>query len=919
MPSATPTPWGPQFIDVTAAAGLDFIQISGNAEQRYILESMSSGAAFFDYDGDRYQDLFFVNSTRLQEAPEGTTNRLYRNIGAGQFRDVTAAAGLQRSGWGMGCAVGDYDNDGDVDLYITYWGANVLYRNDGNGAFHEVAAGVEDGGWGTSAAFGDIDSDGWLDLFVANYVVFDENDPPGDGQLCTGWKGLEVYCGPHGMEPQANVLYRNDGDGGFTDMSAVTGIDQHRQASLGIVFADLDNDADQDLYVANDGYPNLLYRNDGAWHLVEVGAFAGAAYSQDGRAQSGMGVAVGDYDNDGDLDLYVTHFSDDVNTLYQNQTGLNFVDFTAGGGLGGAVRPFLGWGTGFFDADNDGWLDLFVVNGHIYPQVDSHPSGPRYGQRNLLYRNLGGAFREVGSHAGPGFAIARVSRGAAVGDYDNDGDSDLLVINLNEAPTLLHNVGGNRNNWLGLELVGTSSNADGQGARVHLWSGGRRQIREVQRGYGYLSQNDTRVLFGLGAEEQVDRVEIRWPSGEVQTLTHPPLRRYLVVREDTESIADSYGGPSLREQFLAAQAPAHTFRPDTWAPTGEPVTGTAQSHYRRGLELHRQSRHEESVHVLEMAIALNPDRPEFYYTLGGVMFAGMGRAAAAALVLERAIERDSTQARMHALLGEVYLELARTADAVRALTSAVALDPDPWEVHHRLGLTYLRADALGSAESAFHEAARRAPWEPHPHLQLARMYQRQGRIEAAGKARVAFERLRPAADRAEGYRKVLAEAPDNMEARYLLGCTYFEQGRAREARRCFQHLIDADSTYAQAHYGMAAILHQQGNLDQAIIFYERAYYLDVSQTQVLADLAQAYHLANQLAQATATYRRVLELRPELLQMRVKLGLSYVAQGRLGDAARAFETSPGSQSAAVQLELEIIPSRVSHFGSVPAMA
>ena len=519
-----------RFADATQAAGLDFIHVSGGPQQRYILEAMGSGVAFFDFDADGWLDVFAVNGTRAEDAPD-TGNRLWRNIPAPDsgraFAEVTQAAGLGQTGWGMGCAVADYDNDGDLDLYVTYWGPNALYRNEGNGTFTSVEAGTGDQRWGASAAFGDVDLDGWLDLYVANYVAFDLNNPPGDGQPCSGWKGLSVFCGPHGLDGQADVLYRNEGNGTFADVSAATGIDQPTHLGLGVLFTDYDGDGDQDIYIANDSTPNLLYRNDGAWRLREVGAFAGVAYSEEGRAQAGMGIDSGDYDNDGDFDVVVTNFSDDVNTLYQNLGNGSFADATYAAGLGGAVRPFLGWSTALADFDLDGWLDLFVANGHLYPQLEARPLGLSYRQRNLLYWNRDGVF----ALADPaGLEAEQVSRGTAFGDYDNDGDLDLIVNNLNDRLSLLRNDGGNHNYWLGLELVGAAGRPT-EGASVRLWADGQVLVRQAKRGYGYLSANDGRVLFGLGGLAKVEKIEVRWPSGRVQVVEQPPLRRYLVLRE----------------------------------------------------------------------------------------------------------------------------------------------------------------------------------------------------------------------------------------------------------------------------------------------------------------------------------------------------------------------------------------------------
>ena len=519
------------FVDVSREAGLDFRNVSGSPTQNYVLESMSAGAAFFDYDNDGFQDLFVVNGTRLEYQPEEARNRLFRNEpgadGARVFRPVQADLG--RGGWGMGCAVGDYDNDGDVDLYVTYWGPNQLWRNDRAGRFAEVAvaAGVDDKRWGSSAAFGDVDRDGWLDLYVANYLEFDLDNPPAGGSKCH-YKGLYVYCGPEYAGRQADRMYRNRGDGTFADLSDSTGVGALRYPAMGVVFNDLDRDGDLDLYVANDTEPNLLWRNDGAWQLAEVAVQAGAAYSGEGRPQASMGLHAGDFDSDGDLDLFATHFSDELNTLYCNEAPGHFRDCTREAGLGQIEGPYLGWGTAFVDLDRDGWLDLFVANGHVYPQLDQSYADLRYAQRNLLYRNEGGRFREVGKQSGAGWALQQVSRAAAVGDYDNDGDVDIFIMNLNDAPTLLRNDSAADNRWLGLRLV----SAQGRiaiGAEVQVQAGGRRQVREVHRGYSFQAQHDPRLLFGLGSASEVEQVEIRWPSGRRQVLPSLPTGRYVEV------------------------------------------------------------------------------------------------------------------------------------------------------------------------------------------------------------------------------------------------------------------------------------------------------------------------------------------------------------------------------------------------------
>ncbi len=876
-----------QFTDLSAAVGLDFTHVSGTAEQRLIIESMGGGAAFLDYDSDGYLDAFVVDGTRVHSPPPQATNRLYRNIPSAdgtwrRFQQVTEAAGLRRSGWGMGVAVGDYDSDGHEDLYVTYWGPNQLYHNDGRGTFTDVTglAGGGDPRWGTSAAFGDLDADGDLDLYVANYVAFDLTAPPNAGEPCTGYKGLDVFCGPDGLESQADVLYRNDGMGGFSDVSEQAGVSAHRHPGLGVLFADIDDDGDQDLFVANDSRPNLLFRNDGDWQLTELATQAGVAYSEDGRAQAGMGVAAGDYDRDGDLDLYVTNFSDDVNTLYQNRGDGTFVDATFTVSLGGRVRPFLGWSTSLFDADNDGWLDLFVANGHLYPQLETRPSGLRYAQRNLLYRNEGGTFALLPESALPGGE--QVSRGAAFGDYDNDGDTDLLVMNLNGAPTFLRNDSGDRNNWLGLELVGVTSNRDGLGARVQLFAGDRQQTHQAQRGYGYQSSHDPRLLFGLGATERVDRVEIRWPGGNVQTLVNPELRRYLVVREGVEGVVERYATTGLGPR--AVPTPAAPARE-------EPVIGPAEhvaEQYEKGLGYYRLGRYHEALGELRGVVQRQPGNADARYALGLVLYSGLGRDDEAAAVLEPAAAQHSQRSDVRDLLGAIYLSLNRPGRAIDVLLEAAELQPDAWQLHQRLGLAYTRGEREAEAEAAFIEAARLAPYRPQPHLNLARIYTRGGRLEAARRQRLLFERWAPVEDRAVRYERQIRQSPDSPDSRCLLGQVHVEQGRLSEALDRFRQATELDSSYAKAHYGIGAVLHMGGDTQQAILAYEEAIRLDPGLNRARADLGLAYAESGRLEEAIHAYAAALRQDSTLVDARRALGLAYAARGDLGAAIEQWQ-------------------------------
>ena len=509
----------PQFADVAAQAGIDFKHDNGARGERYIAETMASGAAFLDYDGDGWFDLYFVNIA----GPGG----LFRNLGSGRFEETTDGAGVSDSGFGMGCVAADYDNDGDTDFYITTYGPNLLYRNEGDGRFAEVgkSAGVAHPGLSTGTAFADYDNDGDLDLFVANYLAYS----PELHKTCSR-EGMEVYCGPDAFNSEPDVLYRNEGDGSFIEVSESVGIVDLEGKELAALFSDFDSDGDMDLYVAGDRTANLLYQNNGGV-FEEVSLLAGTSFNDSGGLEAGMGVAVGDYDNDGRRDFFVTNFLWETNTLYHNDGDDFFTDMTSMMGLATTSASFLSWGTVFFDYDNDGDRDIFVASGHLDDNVHMFENST-FEQPNQLYRNDGErGFVEISAESGSGFDPVRSSRGAVAGDYDNDGDVDIAINNNDEQAALLRNDGGNSNHWLGVRTVGTVSNRDGVGAQISITTASGRQVGEVRSGESYISRHDPRVFFGLGSETTVDLVEIRWPSGKVQKLEGVEGDQVLIVQE----------------------------------------------------------------------------------------------------------------------------------------------------------------------------------------------------------------------------------------------------------------------------------------------------------------------------------------------------------------------------------------------------
>jgi hypothetical protein len=549
------------FEDVTAKTALAaFRHRAGSPEKNYIIDTPSGGVAVLDYDNDGRPDIYLLNGStfaaeRGREKPPRAA--LYHNLGNWKFEDVTERAGVANERWGMGVAVGDYDNDGFPDIFVGNYGTSRLYHNNGDGTFTDVAGrlGVARRGWSTGATFGDYDRDGRLDLFVPGYVAFDIDNPPPSpadalkpGSSAAGlcqFRGTPVMCGPRGLKGEGDTLYRQRPDGTFEDASAKAGVgDPKGYYGFSSAFVRADEDDLLDLVVVNDSVPNLLYLNNGDGTFREVGYESGFALNEDGRDQAGMGLAVGDYDNDGRADFYVTNFSDDTNTLYHNDGAGNFTDVTTQTGHGDTTIPFLGWGTSFLDFDNDGWKDLLVANGHVYPAVDQHQWGTSWAQQPLLFRNVaapasnrvagGRVFERVGAAPGSALADAYPARGLAVADFDGDGLVDAVFNDCDSGPALLRNVSATKNHWLALRLVGDPAKRtprDATGTVVYLTSGGVRQRLDAVSGAGYASQNDARMHFGLGAATKVERLEIRWAGGAAETINVPGVDRVLTVAE----------------------------------------------------------------------------------------------------------------------------------------------------------------------------------------------------------------------------------------------------------------------------------------------------------------------------------------------------------------------------------------------------
>jgi hypothetical protein len=549
--SADPSPWPVTFVDVGERAGLRFPSIYGGLEQkRFIIETNGAGAALLDYDGDGWLDALVLSGTRLRDgaradlswpAGQEPTNRLYRNRGDGTFADVTDRAGLRRTGWASSVCAGDYDNDGRLDLFLTYYGHNVLYRNRGDGSFEDTtaraglpAAAVR---WGSGCTFVDYDRDGRLDLFVANYLAFDlaSAPEPGKGANCV-WKGIPVNCGPKGLPTDTNLLFHNEGGGVFRDVSAVSGVARVAgRYSMTAAAADFDGDGWPDIYVACDSTASILYRNDRDGTFTDTAVQSGVAYGEFGAAQAGMGLAAADYDRDGRIDILKTHFADDVPALYRNLGRGLFEEASVAAGLG-VLNRYVEWGAGMPDLDNDGWADLVYVTGNVYPEIERRlPQYPHRGPR-VVFRNTGGGrFEDVTARSGAGATVPHSSRGAAFGDFDNDGDVDILVMNMNEPPSLLRNEYAGGNGWIEVKLVGSRSNRAALGATVVATVGEWRQARTVLSQSSYYSHDDLRVHFGLGAASRVDAIEVLWPNGGRQVVKDVAGRRVVTIEESAEA------------------------------------------------------------------------------------------------------------------------------------------------------------------------------------------------------------------------------------------------------------------------------------------------------------------------------------------------------------------------------------------------
>lgn len=542
---STPTATSPvQFVDVAQQAGLTIPNVWGGVDhKRSIIEAKGSGLAFFDYDNDGWLDIYLTNGDRLDAhwpSGQAPTSLLYKNNRDGTFTNVTEKSGLGRTGWQTGVCVGDYNNDGWDDLFCCFWGHNILFRNNGDGTFtdvtHKAGLDQEKVRWGAGCTFLDYDRDSHLDLFVCNYIKLDPSTiPPASDTTYCQWKGVPIMCGPRGLPGDTDILYHNNGDGTFSDVSEKSGIlKPGPRYSITAVSYDFDNDGWPDIYVAVDSEPSILFKNNHDGTFTDVGVMAGCAYSDNGHEQAGMGVAVADYDCDGWFDIFKTNFADDTSNLYHNNGDGTFSDVSFASGVGVNNR-YVAWGCGFVDYDNDGWQDIIQINGHVYPEIDKYNFGQTFKNPRLVYKNLGnGRFKDVSAEMGPGISEQYSSRGAAFGDYNNNGNMDVLILNLNDPPSLLRNQGGNQQNWIKIKLIGTRCNRTAIGARVRVTTGKHIQMDEVHSGASVMSQSDLRLHFGLGKSDSVDVIEVQWPTTQkIERFTQVKANQIITIREGT--------------------------------------------------------------------------------------------------------------------------------------------------------------------------------------------------------------------------------------------------------------------------------------------------------------------------------------------------------------------------------------------------
>ena len=857
-----------RFTDVTAAAGIHFKHTSGLSGRKYGVEALGSGAAFFDYNGDGHMDLYVVNGADLPGhiSPQPPRNALYRNRADGRF--VETAAGVADTSYGMGCSAADYDNDGDADLFVANFGPNALYRNEG-GRFTDVTVAAipdSDRSWSTGSAFVDYDLDGDLDLYVANYLDYQfETDPLDEnGRL----KKDRRHYAPTEYPGRRDFLYRNEADGRFVDVTEEAGLLSREGRELGVVFFDWDGDGDPDLFQANDATPNFLYRNEGDGSFSEIGLAAGAAYNEAGKPEGGMGTDIADTDGDGYLEIVVTNFQWESNTLYQGKGDGLLRDRSTASGLGAPSFDRLAFGVNFFDLDRDGDPDLYVANGHIDDNIADFDPQTSHGQRDQLFLNDGqGRFAEISEQAGPFFQQAMVGRGAATADYDNDGDGDLFVVNSNQPAVLLRNDTAAANHWLALRLVGTRSNRDGLGSRVAVKTGGHEQTLQTRSSFSYLSQSDPRLFFGLGAYDRADQIDIAWPSGIRQQLKDVEADQLLEISEPTESVADRTSrGDSINKKTLQAgvYSAASEFELERFWREAPPVLIDAGRFAPPGGAARASV---EDVDVLTEAVASKPRNPDAHFRLAEALHR-LRRYETAEVHYQKAVALDSSHAQAYIGLGKLYGDQGNRTKALVALQRALAL-ADEASAHYYLGNFYASQGSYQQASIHYQQAVERQPSYEQAYVNLAGVYARQTEYSTA----------------IQVLTRGIAALPGSAELKFRLGWNYFVQGRYAAALEQFQQVVRLDPQRLQAYDFIARMYmaQEQGQEAQQILQQALAVHPDAS--ALLARLGILLLDAGSPAQASEYLERAIREDPDHAEAYYSLGQAYLRTG-LSDRGHA---------------------------------
>lgn len=905
-----------RFVDATAEVGIDFVHISGQSGRKYGVETIGSGAAFFDYDMDGWMDLYVVNGGNLPGyvAEQTPKNALYRNEG-GRFAEVGELQGVADTGYGMGVSAGDYDNDGDADLFITNFGSNVLYRNEGSDAgwryrdiTERTTLGV-DKSWSTGSSFVDYDLDGDLDLYVANYLefAFAQEDLGVGGAL----RRPRRHLAPTEYPGRRDFLFRNDGGERFVDVTDAVGLLNVECRELGAVFFDYDLDGDPDLFQGNDATPNFLFRNDGG-HFAEVGLFAGVAYNEGGKPEGTMGVDVADIDGDGYLDLAMTNFQWESNTLYRNQGNGLFQDASMDAGIAATSLDRLAFGINFFDADLDGDQDLYVVNGHIDEDIERFDPQASYAQRDQLYLNDGrGRFAEVSVAAGLDLTNDFVGRGSAVADYDNDGDVDILLVNTGQRAVLLRNETRAAGNWLALDLVGRSSNRDGYGARVVVHVGGRVQVAEKRSAASYLSQNDARIFFGLGPSEEVERVEITWPSRIRQELLSVRGGQVLKVVEPAASAAQKVAtaveiaeSPDAEAEELArfwqeaglvlpaktqAALPPLVRSVAELRAAAEARSAVAEAHLELAVALSRKRLYAEAETSYRRALALDEGLAEAWVGLGR-LYADQGDLERAVEALEWATVLDGELAEPHYLLGNIRLRQQRLDAAILLYERAMVLDPHYLQAYFNLGGLHARQTDYGPAVDVLRRGLQVMPQEVELMFQLARVYFAQAQYAEA---------LAQLAD-------VVAVQPGRAEAHELIAQIHLAREDISAAQRALRVGLQADSTSAVLQARLGILLLQADAVDEAVDLLQQALSADPDRDEIYYSLGQALLRRGEQArgrklleyfralqgehQKLLDYKMAVVLNPNDADAYYNLGAVYARIGRYQAASQAYQAA-----------------------------